>query len=495
MKKIEEAPDRIAQGGTNRRIAVLPLASISPNREDDHIADGMTEELISTISKIKELGVIARTSIIRYKGLVKPVGEIGRELNVGTVLEGTVQILGKKIRITAQLIDAATEEHLWSEVYDRELEDMFTVQSDIAQRIARSLRIKVLKRDRARLGKRATENPAAYELYLKGRHFLNTRSEEELWKAVEAFAKTLEADPNYALAYAGLSDSHAILALLEYVAPNQAFPRAKAAAKKAVELDNGLAEAHTSFGVVRFQYDWDIPAAEREFRTAIECNPNYAAAHQFYADCLKATGRFDEALAEMRQASRLDPLSMSINTGLGHVLYLSRDYDGAIEQYRQTVNLDPSYLQARLWYGRPFLQKGMHKEAIAELSEAVKLSGGSTVSLATLGQAYASAGDKRGALEILDRLKKRAAKQYVPSYWIALVFVALGDKKQAFDWLEKAFEERSSWLAWIQVEPRFDPLRADPRFSQLLKRMGFSNIHQPSKRKELGLSGWLKGPC
>lgn len=478
----------------NRRIAVLPLSNISPNPNDQYFADGMTEELIATLSKISGLGVIARTSILRYKGLTKPAKEIGKELNVATVLEGSVRIAGKKMRITAQLIDTTSEEHIWSEVYDRELEDAFAIQTEIARRIASALRIKIMRDENARLETKATDKPQAYALYLKGRHFLNTRTEESLRKAIETFEKALEQDPDYALAYTGLADSHAVLALLELVPPKMAFPRSKAAAEKALEIDKDLSEAHTSLGVVKFQYDWDLPGAEKEFRKAIELSPNYAAAHQFYADSLKAAGRFDEALSQMKQASQLDPLSLSINTGIGHVLYLSRNYDRAIEQYRETVRLDPNFVQARLWFGRPFLQKGMYKEAITELKEASKLSGNSTVSLATLGQAYAESGDKKQAQQILDRLKERSKKQYVPSYWIALLYVSLGDRKQAFGWLERAYEERSSWLAWIMVEPRFDPIRPDPRFASLLQRMGLHGKEQPVQAKEMGISAWLKGP-
>ena len=478
----------------SQRIAVLPLSNISPNPSDEYFADGMTDELIATLSKLSGLGVIARTSILRYKGLTKTVAEIGKELDVATVLEGSVRIAGKKIRITAQLIDTTTEEHVWSEVYDRELEDIFAIQSDIARRIAQALQVKILKEEGTRIETKATEKPEAYKLYLKGRLLLNARTEKSLQQAVETFEQALEKDPNYELAYTGLADAHAVLALLEFVPPKQAFPRAKAAAEKALELDKDLAEAHTSLGVVKFQYDWDPDGAEKEFKKAIELSPNHAPAHQFYADCLKASGRFDEALAQMKQASRLDPMSLSINTGIGHVLYLSRNYDRAIEQYRETVKLDPNFLQARLWFGRPFLQKGMYKEALAELTEAAKLSGNSTVSLATLGQAYAAAGDRKQAQKILDRLKDRSKKQYVPSYWIALLYVSLADKRQAFEWLDRAFEERSSWLAWIKVEPRFDPIRSDPRFATLLQRMGLLGRDEPVPSKEIGISGWLKGP-
>ncbi|TMI62291.1 tetratricopeptide repeat protein [Candidatus Bathyarchaeota archaeon] len=453
------------------RIAVLPLSNISSDNRDEYFADGMTEELISTLSRIAGLRVIARTSVIRYKATTKPIIEIGKELGVNTILEGSVRKSGNKIRITAQLIDASSEEHLWAQEYDRELEDIFTIQSDIAKRIAKALKVRVMQSESLRLEKKATGIPEAYSFYLKGRHSSSTRAEAGLNSAIGYFEKALKADPKFALAYTGLADAYSILALLEFVPPREAFPKAKIAAEKALALDDRLAEAHVSLGLVRFQYEWDWSGAEKEFKRALELNSGYAPAHQYYADYLKALGRFDDALSEMGQAKSLDPLSLAINTGVGHVLYLSREYDRSIEQYRKTVDSDPAFIPARLWFGRPYMQKGMFREAIDQLKEAVKLSNESTVSLAMLGQAYASAGQANEAQEILGRLLERAKKQYVPSYWIALVQMSIGNKDEAFAWLERAYNERSSWLVWANVEPRFDRLRDDARFDSILSRM------------------------
>jgi adenylate cyclase len=457
------------------RIAVLPFANISPNSSDEYFADGMTEELIATLSRIRNLGVIARTSVIRYKGLTKPVTDIGRELNVGTVLEGSVRVAGKKLRITAQLIDVASEEHLWSETYDRELEDVFAIQSDIAKRIAKELKIKLLQSETLRLEKKATRIPEAYSLYLKGRHSLNTRTEKGLKEAVRHFENAIKHDPDFALAYTGLADAYSILASysLEYIPPREGFPKAKTAAEKALAIDPNLAEAHASLGLVRFYYDWDWAGAEAEFKKALELNPGYPQAHQYYADFVKSFGRFDEALREMKEALTLDPLSYSANTGIGHVLYLSRQYDKAIDHYRQVVESDPAFVPARLWFGRPYLQKGMFNEAIEQVEEGVKLSRESTVSLATLAQAYASAGRTPDAKKTLEKLLARSTRQYVPSYWIALVYTSMGKKDEAMKYLERAYHERSSWLVWANIEPRFDSLREDPRFISLLSRIGF----------------------
>lgn len=478
----------------NLRVAVLPLRNISPDPNDEYFTDGMTEELISTLSKIAELRVISRTSVMRYKGGAKSVAEIGAELGVATILEGSVRKAGPKLRVTIQLVDARSEEQLWSNQYDRDLKDVFAIQGDIAKKIANALRIQLLQREKQEIEKKATRDLDAYTDYLTGRYEWNKRTEVGLRKAIEHFELALKRDPAFGLAYTGLADSYAALALFEILSPEQAFPRAKAAAEKALQIDEKLAEAHTSLGLVKFQYDRDWSGSESEFRRAIELNPSYAPAHQFFADYLKAMGRFSEAVAEMKRAQELDPLSMSINTGLGHVLYLSRQYDQAIEQYRRALELDPSFVQAHLWFGRPYLQKGMYDEAIAEVLQAVKLSGESTISLAVLGHAYASAGRRAEVDRILSKLKERASKQYVPSYWIALIYTGLGAKDEAFEWLERAFRERSSWMAWIKVEPRFDVLRSDPRFVSLLKRMRLETASTTaSTQKEREVATLLRG--
>lgn len=476
--------------GDSRRIAVLPLANISTDAKDEIFSDGMTEELISALSKIAGLRVIARTSVARYKATTKTIGEIGKELNVSAILEGSVRNAGNKIRIAVQLADPETEEQLWSEKYDRDLEDVFAVQSEIAQKVADELEVQIKSSEKLNLGKKPTNSNEAFALYLEGRHFLNTRTEDGLRKAIERFEMALAKDPKYALAYTGEADSYAVLALLEFLPPKQAFPKARTAAENALEIDNRLPEAHTSLGVVKFQYDWDWEGAERELRRAIELNPSYAPAHQFYADFLKSQGRFDEAMAEMSRAQALDPLSLAINTGVGHVLYLSGQYDRAIEQYQRAIKLNPDFVQARLWFCRPYLQKGMYKEAIAELDHAVTLSGNSTISLAMLGHAYAAAGNKNKAEKILQQLLDRSKRQYVPSYWIAMIHIGFGDKTEAFTWLERAFQERSSWLVWAGVEPRFNILRSDPRFKSLMARMKLAS----EKNAGLGIRGWLKGP-
>lgn len=455
------------------RVAVLPLANISQDPADEYFADGMTEELISSVSRTKGLRVIARTSVMRYKGAGKSIAEIGRELNVGSVLDGSVRKAGHRIRISVQFIDTSNEEPQWSQVYDREIEDILDIQSDIAQKVAEALREHVLGSAPQSKEGRATSNPEAYINYLRGRQFWNKRTEASLKRAIGFFEDALKIDKRYAKAYTGLADSYATLALLEFMAPHEAYPKAKEAVAKALALDVQLAEAHTSLGLIRFQYDWDWMGAEQELREAISINPSYAPAHHFFADYLKAMGRFDEALAEIEKAQELDPLSLAINTGVGHVLYLSRQYDKAIEQYKRAVDLDPNFMMTHVWFGRPYLEKGMFAEAISELETAVKLSDESTLALAMLGHGLASAGRRQGAIQILDKLMDRSRSQYVPSYWIAVIYNGLRDREQVIAWMQKAFDERSSWLVWTNVEPRFAWLRDDPDIASLLNEMKF----------------------
>jgi len=452
------------------RIAVLPFTNISKESEDDYFADGLTEELISSVSRTHGLRVIARTSVMKYKGTSKPVSEIGRELRVGNILEGSVRKAGDRIRISVQLVDPTDEEPKWSQQYDREISDMFAIQSDIANRVAEALRLQIL--GTGTIGTH-TRNPEAYVAHLRGRQSWNTRTEPGIRQAIGFFQKALEEDETFARAYSGLADCYSTLALLEFIAPSEAYPKAKDAVGKALALDPMLAEAHTSLGLIRFQYDWDWKGAEEEFNEALRINPSYAPAHHFFADYLKAMGRFDEALVEIGKAQELDPLNLAINTGVGHVLYLSKQYDGSIEQYKKAVDLDPNFTLTHIWFGRPYLEKGMYTEAISELQTAVKLSGEGTLALAMLGHGLASAGKKEDAHKILDQLVERSRTRYVPSYWVAVVYNGFKDTEQVLKWLRRAYEERSSWLVWCNVEPRFDWLRGNPEFSSLMNAMKF----------------------
>jgi TolB-like protein/tetratricopeptide (TPR) repeat protein len=454
------------------RVAVLPLLNISQDASDDFFADGMTEEIIAGVSRLKHLRVIARTSVMRYKGTRRSIGEIGRELGVGHVVEGSVRKAGDRIRIFVQLVDTVDEVPRWSQEYDRELRDVFAIQSDIAERIAAALQEHVLG-EPVRPTARTTDSPEAYVNYLRGRQFWSRRTEPDLLKSIEYFEAALQIDAGYARALSGVADSYASLALLEFMAPHAACPKAREAADRALALDADLAEAHTSLGLIKFQYDWDWQEAESAFGRAIAINPSYAPAHHFLADYLKAMGRFDEALSEIEKAQELDPLSQAISTGVGHVLYLSGQYDRAIEQYRKAVDLDPDFMMTHVWFGRPYLEKGMFDEAIAELQTAVTLSGASTLALAMLGHGLAAAGRRAEALDVIASLEERSRRQYVPSYWMAVIHNGFKDRDQVLAWMRKAFEERSSWLVWSKVEPRFAWLRSDTEIAGLLQAMKF----------------------
>lgn len=468
---LERGPAAAVPSAPMDRVAILPFLNIGGDPADEFFADGMTEELIAAVSQTRGLRVIARTSVMRYKGARKSIAEIRADLNIGTVLEGSVRKAGDKIRVSVQLVDAASEEPRWSQTYDRDLSDIFAIQSDIAHRVAEQLRQHVLTEKPRLAPTTTTRSTKSYINYLRGRQLWNKRTKADLRQSITFFEASLASDRTYARAYTGLADTYAALALLEFMPPTQAFPRAREAVTQALSLDADLGDARTSLGLIRFQYDWDWPAAEAEFKRAIEINPSYAPAHHFYADLLKATARFEEAVVQIEQAQALDPLSLAINTGVGHVYYLSRQYDRAIEQYQRAVDLDPAFMATHLWFGRPYLEKGMFTEALRELETAVTLSGESTVALAMYGHGLASAGRQPEALKILGQLKERAGSQYVPSYWIAVIYNGLRDRDQVIAWMGKAFEERSSWLVWSNVEPRFDWIRPDPDFANLMRKM------------------------
>lgn len=454
------------------RIAVLPFEDFSPDPEGEYFADGMTEELISTLSRIGGLRVIARTSMMQYKGADKTAAEIGRELKVGSVLEGSVRKTENTVRINVKLINTQSQELLWSQDYDRELKDVFVIQSDIAQQVAEALKMQLMVGEKQRIEKKVTTSLEAYTLYLKGRYYWNQMTGEGLKKSIEYFEQALEKDPSYALTYAGLADTYGLLGYWGYLPANDAYPKAKAAAMKALEIDSTLAEAHTSLAWIKLIYDWDWPGSESAFRLALIHNPSYATAHYWYALYLAATGQLDAAIAEIKRAQELDPLSLIINTSVGFIFYLARQYDPAIEHLQKAIEMDPNFVWARFDLGHVYLEKKMYEEAIAEFQKEMDLTGGGPVAIGNLGYAYAVSGRKSEAQKMLDTLKEKANQGYVPFGAFAWLCIGLGEKDQAFEWLQKAYEERSSYLLYLKVQPLYDNLRADPRFTELLKKMG-----------------------
>jgi TolB-like protein/DNA-binding winged helix-turn-helix (wHTH) protein/Flp pilus assembly protein TadD len=455
-----------------RSLAVLPLESLSNDASQDYFADGMTDELIADLGQISALRVISRTSAMVYKHARKPLPQIARELNVDAVVEGTVLRSGDRVRITAQLIEATSDKHLWSQSYEGELRDTLALQSQVARAIAEQIRISINPQEQAALKNVKVVNPQAYESYLRGRFFWNKRTADGLKVALAYFNQAIDEDPNYAQAYSGLADTYALLGDWQYavMTPKQALPKAKASAIKALELDSTLGEAHNSLAFCLDGFDWDFDAAGKEFRRAIELNPGYATSHHWYAWHLILLGRYGEAIAEMKKAENLDPLSLIINADLAELLVLAHLPDESIEESRKTVEMDSNFALAHNQLAQAYLQKHLNDEAVAELQKALQLSGGSPTVLANLARAYVASGKRSEALKLLNDLKKRSNSTYSHGSEIAVIYAALGDFDQAMNWLEKGFQERFN--PGVLLRPGFDPLRSDPRFQALVRRIG-----------------------
>ncbi len=455
-----------------RSLAVLPLENLSGDAAQNYFSDGMTDELITDLAQISALRVISRTSVMAYKGARKPLPQVARELNVDAVVEGTVLRAGDQVRITAQLIDASTDKHIWSQSYEGELRDTLALQDRVARAIAEQIQINLTPREQAALKSVRAVNPEAYESYLKGRYFWNKRTADGLRVALAYFNQAIEEDPNYTQAYSGLADTYALLGDWQYavMTPKEAYPKAKAAALKALELDSSLGEAHNSLAFVLDGYDWDLDAGGKEFRRAMELSPGYATAHHWYAWHLALLGQYDEAIAEMKKAESLDPLSLIINADLAELLVLAHSYDEAIRQSRKTIEMDPNFAMAHNQLAQAYLQKHMYDQAIAELQNAVQLSGGSPTCIANLARAYTFSGKRSEAMKLLDDLKSSSTARYSHSSEIAAIYASLGDKDEAMNWLEKGYEERFN--PGVLIRPGFDPLRSDPRFQDLVHRVG-----------------------
>jgi len=459
---------------TIRSLAVLPLESLSNDPSQEYFADGMTDELISDLGQISALRVISRTSMMQYKGARKPLPQIARELNVDAVVEGTVLRSGDQVRITAQLIQASDDRHLWSQSYEGELRDALALQNKVARAIAEQIQINLRPKEQVALRNEKAVNPEAYEAYLKGRYFWNKRTGDGLRKAIDYFNQALEKDSTYAQAYTGLADSYALLGDWEYggMAPKEAFPKAEAAATKALQLDDTLGEAHTSLAFCLDLYDWNWDSAEVEFKRAIELNPGYATAHHWYSWHLAVLGRKDEAIAEMRKAAALDPLSLIISADLAEVLLVARLYQQSIQQSLNTIAMDPTFAIAHYQLGQAYVQNRMYSDAIAEFQKAIELSGVGTTFISNLAYVYALAGRRGEAVKILNDQKNRDQGSS-NSAEIALIYVGLGNNDQSMAWLERAYEERFN--PSILARPSFDPLRSDKRFQDLMHRIGLSN--------------------
>jgi len=464
-------------GGARRpeikSLAVLPLKNLSGDASQEYLADGMTEALIGRLSEIHNIRVVSRTSVTRFKDTHLSVPEIARTLQVDAVVEGSVIREGNRIRVHAQLIRAATDEHFWSEAYDRDLRDVLSLQSDVAQSIARKVEVTVTGEEHARLSSARTVDPEAYEAYLKGRYYWNKRTADGMSKATLYFEQAINKDPANGAAYSGLADCNSGLAWHGFMSPAEVLPRAYAAAQKAVEIDPQSAEAHASLALV-FHHKWDWAAAEVEFKRALQLNPQYANAHHWYGDYLSIKGRHEEALLEARRALELDPTNRMIGTWVGLRYYLAGRYDSAIEQGRDTVELDSSFAAAHLILGESYVQQRRYKEGLDELKKAASLSGDSPVYLAQVAVGRALAGEKKEALRIVRELQDISTKRYVSPYGIAQIYAALNDKKDTYKWLETAYRDRAVWMSYLAVDPLFDSIRSEARFRDLLRRVGLN---------------------
>jgi len=467
-----------AQANKLHSLAILPFVNASGNPKAEYLSDGITESIINSLSQLTTLRVLSRNTAFRYKGKELDAQQIGRDLGIDLVLVGKVNILESRLSINVELVDVANGWQLWGENYDRNSEDILDVQDEIAKQISATLRLRLTKDEELRLTKRHTENPEAYRDYLKGRYFWNRFTQSALEKSIDCFRQAIDLDPEYAVAYAGIADSYVRLAT-NYMSPKEAYPKAKAAAVRALEIDDLLAEAHTALGIIKIRHDWDWDGGREELRRALEINSGYAVAHLFYGGYLDCMGQFDEALEEKRLALELDPLSLQFNLAVAVSLWVMGQPGQALKRIDEILELERDYAPAYLLLGLVHEQTHDYSHSIAALEKAHELDG-SLIILASLGRAYAMAGKREEALAVLDKLQAHSLNSFVSSYLVSLIWSGLGEKDSAFDWLEKAYEERDEWLCWLQVDPRLEPLRSDPRFADLLSRVFSPGAKRPA---------------
>lgn len=454
-------------------LAVLPLANASEDSQSEYLSDGITESIINSLSQLPKLRVVPRATVFRYRGRDADPLAVGRELDVRAVMTGRLLQVGELLIVSAELVDVALESQIWGEQFRYELADIFALQERISQEISAKLRLRLTGEEKLRLGKRHTASTEAYHLYLKGRYYLNKRATEWIRKGVEHFERAIDLDPAFALAHAGLADAYAFLASSTgEQQPTEFYPKSEKAARRALELDDTLAEAHTSLGFYRLLFEWDFRGAAREFRRAIDLNPNYANAHDGLSFYYKATAQHERAVRACREAQKIDPLSLFASVSLGWAFYFARRYEEAIEQNRKALELDPRFIFAHWNTGMAQSQAGEHAEAVASLRHAVELSGGGLAFKAHLAYACGRANCGDVARTLLGELEGHACARYVPAYYFAIAHLGLGEHDAALEHLRRAADERSGFLAYLRVEPMYDPLRDDPRFKALEERIG-----------------------
>jgi eukaryotic-like serine/threonine-protein kinase len=463
---------RTSRSAQIRSLAVLPFTNVRADPETEYLSDGITESIINSMSPLPNLRVLARGVVFRYKGKQVDPQQTGRDLNVEAVVQGNLLLQGDTLVINTELIRVSDGSQLWGQQYNRKLADILAIQQDISKRVSEELRLKLTGEEKKRVVKTYTKNTEAYQLYLKGRYYWNKRSGETLEKAVEYFQLATRLDESYAPAYAGLADCYTLFSRYDLVSPKESFPLAKKAAIEALRIDPSLAEAHTSLAYTISRYEWDWAGAEKEFKRALELDPNYATAHQWYGELLINLGKQDEGTREIKQALQLDPLSLILGGMLSYAYYMGRQYDLAIDQAQKTLELDPAYPRTYLRLGKVLIQKSRYQDAISILEKGSLLSNYRPSYMAILGYAYAMSGDKEKALKIIEELKVKSKQSFVSPYNVALIYVGLGDREQTFHWLEEAYRVRDDWLSeQFSSEPAWDPIRSDQRYKSLLRRM------------------------
>ncbi len=456
-------------------IAVLPFANLSAAAENEYFCDGLAEELLNALTRVRDLRVVARTSAFSFKNQQLDVREIGRRLNAATVLEGSVQRTGNRVRILTQLINTADGYHLWSERFDREMDDIFAIQDEIAGAIIDELKVELLPTEKSTVVKRYTDNVDAYHLYLKGRHFWNKRfAPGTVEKALEHFQQAIEVDPRYGLAYSGVADCYNLLGLFQFRAPHETFPHATAAAEQALEIDNTIAEAHASLAFAKMLYAWDWRGAEREFKDAVKLNPGYGPGHLWYAQYLCAMARFVEAIAEVKRAQDSDPLSLSINANMGLVLHWAREHKHAVEQLEKTIELDPSFGLAYYYLAYALIAQKRYDEALPAIQKSIELTRGMPLAIACLGDLYGRTGERDKAEKVLREVESLLHERHVTSVLLAFIYAGLRDRDNFFESVNRAYEEHNPLLVWLKIYPEYDAMRSDPRYHELLRRIGLA---------------------
>ncbi len=455
-------------------LAVLPFVNVSAEPGIEYLSDGIAEGIINNMSQTPKLSIRSFTSVAHYKSREVNPQAIGRDLNVQAVLTGRLIHRGDQFDVNVELIDVRHNRQIWGSQYHPKTADLMAIQEQISQEISQKLSVQLSGEEKQRMSREATEDTEAYQLYLQGRYHWNKRTLEDLEQSIDYFQQAIQKDPRYALAYAGQADAYALIADFNVLPAKEVMPKVKLAAAKALELDPALAEAHTSLAWADF-HDWDWPGAESEFKRAIELNPSYATAHSWYGEYLMALGRFDQAFSEVSRARELDPLSPVTNLAPGLRLYYSRQYPQAVDQFKKTIAMDSLFVPAHLFLGRTYEQTARYPDAIAEFGKALELSEGDTNELAALGYADAVSHQESEARKILQQLTERSQQTYVQPTWVAVIHIGLGEKDQAFEWLQKAYQDRSAWLVFLKVDPFFDPVRSDPRFTDLMRMVGLPN--------------------